>query len=209
MCSHLFGASARNQMTNKLVSIPNLLSGFRLITAPFLLYLAWTGHPNLFLALLAVSLLSDSIDGFVARRLNQASELGTKLDSWGDLATYLTVPLCAWWLWPEILKREAFFVWLVIGAYMVPLMVGFVKFQRLPSYHTWAAKTAAVLMSFAVFILFVVDIAWPFKCAAIVQALVAYEEVAITLRLSKLESNVRSFWHLTKQSKEDLKDTKR
>jgi len=209
MCSHLFGASARNQMTNKLVSIPNLLSGFRLITAPFLLYLAWTGHPNLFLALLAVSLLSDSIDGFVARRLNQASELGTKLDSWGDLATYLTVPLCAWWLWPEILKREAFFVGLVIGAYMIPLMAGFVKFQRLPSYHTWAAKTAAVLMSFAAFILFVVDIAWPFKCAAIVQALVAYEEVAITLRLSKLESNVRSFWHLTKQSKEDLKDTKR
>jgi CDP-diacylglycerol--glycerol-3-phosphate 3-phosphatidyltransferase len=196
-------------MTNKLVSIPNLLSGFRLIAAPFLLYLAWTGHPNLFLALLAVSLLSDSIDGFVARRLNQASELGTKLDSWGDLATYLTVPLCAWWLWPEILKREAFFVGLVIGAYMVPLMAGFVKFQRLPSYHTWAAKTAAVLMSFAVFILFVVDIAWPFKCAAIVQALVACEEVAITLRLSKLESNVRSFWHLTKQSKEDLKDTKR
>ena len=196
-------------MTNKLVSIPNLLSGFRLIAAPFLLYLAWTGHPTLFLVLLAVSLLSDSIDGFIARRLNEASEFGTQLDSWGDLATYLTVPLCAWWLWPEILKREAFFVWLVIGAYIVPLMAGFVRFQRLPSYHTWAAKSAAVLMSFAVFILFVVDIAWPFRCAAIVQALVACEEVAITLRFSKLESNVRSFWHLTKQAKEDLKDTKR
>ncbi len=196
-------------MTTKLVSIPNLLSGFRLIAAPFLLYLAWTGHPNLFLALLAVSLLSDSIDGFIARRLNEASELGTRLDSWGDLATYLTVPLCAWWLWPEILKREAFFVLLVIGAYIVPLMAGFVKFQRLPSYHTWAAKTAAVLMSFAVFILFIIDVAWPFWCAAIVQALVACEEVAITLRLSKLESNVRSFWHLTKQAKEDSKNTKR
>ncbi len=196
-------------MTTKLVSIPNLLSGFRLIAAPFLLYLAWTGHPTLFLVLLAVSLLSDSIDGFIARRLNEASELGTKLDSWGDLATYLTVPLCAWWLWPEILKREAFFVLLVIGAYIVPLMAGFVKFQRLPSYHTWAAKTAAVLMSFAVFILFIIDVAWPFWCAVIVQALVACEEVAITLRLSKLESNVRSFWHLTKQAKEDSKNTKR
>ncbi|MBW2327077.1 MAG: CDP-alcohol phosphatidyltransferase family protein, partial [Deltaproteobacteria bacterium] len=82
-----------NQMTTKLVSIPNLLSGFRLFAAPFLLYLAWMGHPNLFLVLLALSLLSDSIDGFVARRLNEVSELGTKLDSWGDLAIYLTVPL--------------------------------------------------------------------------------------------------------------------
>jgi CDP-diacylglycerol--glycerol-3-phosphate 3-phosphatidyltransferase len=196
-----------NQMTTKLVSIPNLLSGFRLFAAPFLLYLAWMGHPNLFLVLLALSLLSDSIDGFVARRLNEASELGTKLDSWGDLAIYLTVPLCAWWLWPEVLKREAFFVLLVIGAYIIPLMAGFVKFQRIPSYHTWAAKTAAVLMSVAVFTLFIFNISWPFGCAAIVQAIVACEEVAITLRLSKLESNVRSFWHLIKQAEEDSKNT--
>ena len=188
-----------DQMTPKWVSIPNLLSSFRLIAAPFLLYLAWTEHPNLFLALLAVSLLSDSIDGYIARRLNEASELGTKLDSWGDLATYLTVPLCAWWLWPEVLKREAFFVLLVIGAYIVPLMSGFVKFRRLPSYHTWAAKTTAWLMSAAVLILFIADIVWPFRCAAIAQALVACEEVAITLRLSELRSNVRSFWHINRQ----------
>ncbi len=187
-----------NRITTKLVSIPNLLSGFRLFAVPFLLYLAWMEHPNLFLVLLALSLLSDSIDGFIARRLNEASELGTKLDSWGDLAIYLTVPLCAWWLWPEVLKRETFFVLLVIGAYIIPLMAGFVKFQRLPSYHTWAAKTSAVLMSVAVFTLFIFDISWPFRCASIVQALVACEEVAITLRLSKLESNIRSFWHLIK-----------
>ncbi|MBW1753976.1 MAG: CDP-alcohol phosphatidyltransferase family protein [Deltaproteobacteria bacterium] len=190
-----------------MVSIPNLLSGFRLIAAPFLLYLAWMGHPNLFLVLLALSLLSDSIDGFVARSLNEASELGTKLDSWGDLATYLTVPICAWWLWPEVLKREAFFVLLVIGAYIIPLMAGFVKFHRLPSYHTRAAKTAAVLMSIAVFTLFIFDISWPFRCAAIVQTLVACEEVAITLRLSKLESNVLSFWHLIKRTEEDSNNT--
>jgi hypothetical protein len=86
-------------------------------------------------------------------------------------------------------------------------MAGFAKFQRLPSYHTWAAKTAAVLMSVAVFILFIFDISWPFYCAAILQALVACEEVAITLRLSKLESNVRSYWHLIKQTEEDSKNT--
>lgn len=184
-----------NQMTSIRVSIPNLLSGFRLIAAPFLLYLAWTGRPKLFLTVLAVSLLSDSIDGFIARRLNGASELGTKLDSWGDLATYLTVPLCAWWLWPEILKREAFFVLLVIGAYIFPLIAGFVKFRRLPSYHTWAAKVAAVLISVTVFILFMFDIPQPFHGAATLQALVACEEIAITLLLSEWHCNVPSFWH--------------
>jgi CDP-diacylglycerol--glycerol-3-phosphate 3-phosphatidyltransferase len=178
-----------------LINIPNLLSGFRLIAAPFLLYLAWTGHPRLFLTLLAVSLFSDAIDGFIARRLNETSEFGTKLDSWGDLATYLTVPLGAWWLWPEILKREAFFVVLAVSAYVFPLIAGFVKFRRLPSYHTWAAKVGAVLMSIAFFILFIFDISWPFHCAAILQALVACEEIAITLLLPEWHGNVPSFLH--------------
>lgn len=189
----------RRQITPKLSSLPNILSGFRLIAAPLLLYLAWVGDSNLFLVLLAASLLSDAVDGFVARQLNAATELGTKLDSWGDLATYLTVPLCAWWLWPEILQRETIFVWLVIGAYIVPIAVGFAKFRKLTSYHTWAAKTAAVIMGAAVFFLFAADISWPFHCAAIVQVLTACEEVAISLRLSKLESNVRSYWHLNRQ----------
>jgi CDP-diacylglycerol--glycerol-3-phosphate 3-phosphatidyltransferase len=68
------------------------------------------------------------------------SELGAKLDSLGDLALYLTVPLCAWWLWPEIIKRESFFVLLAIGAYCVPILFVFVKFGKMSSYHTWATK---------------------------------------------------------------------
>ena len=194
-----------NQAPVRLLSIPNLLSGFRLIAFPFLLYLAWTGRPNLFLALLAISLLTDFIDGFLARRFYWTSEFGTKLDSWGDFAIYMTVPVCAWWLWPEVIKREAFFVVLVIGAYSLPFIFGFGKFKRLPSYHTWSAKVAAVVMSVAVFILFIFNISWPFHCAAILQALVAFEEIAITLLLPDWHCNVPSFWHAVKLSKEHSK----
>ncbi len=195
-----------NHMTTKWLNIPNILSGFRLILAPFLLYLAWIGRPNLFLALLVVSLLSDSIDGFVARWFKEESELGAKLDTLGDFANYLIVPLCAWWLWPEIIKREAFFFIIAIGAYIFPKIVGFVKFQNLPSYHTWGAKIAAVLMSVAVIILFTNDITWPFRCSTIFIVFVAFEDIIITLRLSKLQSNVRSFWHLKRQAKKDTSE---
>jgi CDP-diacylglycerol--glycerol-3-phosphate 3-phosphatidyltransferase len=178
--------------------LPNILSGFRLVAAPFLLWFAWTGHPNLFLILLSVSLLSDSVDGFIARRLKVASGLGTRLDSWGDLATYLTVPLCAWWLWPEILQREALFVLVAVGAYVVPILAGLAKFRRVPSYHTWAAKGSAVLMSVAAFVLFITEIAWPFRLAALIQALEALEEVLITIELPVPQGNVRSLWHARK-----------
>ena len=176
--------------------IPNLLSGLRLVAAPFMLYLSWRGFRVTFLVLLVFALLSDAIDGFIARRLNIKSDIGARLDSWGDLATYLTVPICIWWLWPEVVKREALFVIIVLGAYIVPLIAGFAKFRKLPSYHTWGAKVAAVLMSISVFILLMIDISLPFKCAALVQAIVACEEVAITLKLTELKSNVRSIWHV-------------
>jgi CDP-diacylglycerol--glycerol-3-phosphate 3-phosphatidyltransferase len=196
---------SNNQAPDRLLSIPNLLSGFRLIAVPFLLYLAWTGRPNLFLSLLAISLLTDSIDGFLARRFFWTSEFGTKLDSWGDFAIYMTVPVCAWWLWPEVIRREAFFVLLVIGAYSLPFIFGFVKFKRLPSYHTWSAKIAAVVMSVAIFILFIFNISWPFHCAAILQALVAFEEISITFLLPERHCNVPSFWHAVKLGKEHVK----
>lgn len=180
-------------------SIPNILSGFRLIAAPFLLYLAWIGYQNYFLILLSISLLSDSVDGYVARRFNAATDIGSRLDSWGDLITYLTIPLCAWWLWPEILKREAFFVLLAIVAFILPLTAGVAKFHRIPSYHTWGAKTAAIVMSVSIFILLIADFPWPFRCAALFQIFVACEEVAITLRLTEIQSNVRSIWHIKKR----------
>ena len=177
-------------------NIPNLLSSFRLIVAPFLLVIARQGRPNLFLAILAVSLLSDALDGFIARKLKVTSKTGAKLDSWGDFVTYCTVVLCAWWLWPEILQREAFFVVMGIVFFILPALAGSIKFKRLPSYHTWAAKSQAVLMCAALYILFITGIGWPFRCAVILQYFVAIEEVAITLWLTEQRYNVPSFWHL-------------
>ena len=62
--------------------IPNLLSGYRLAAAPFMLYLSWMGLRKTFLALLVLSLLSDAIDGFIARRLYVSSDIGAKCDIW-------------------------------------------------------------------------------------------------------------------------------
>ena len=197
----------KNQVSNRLLNIPNLLSGFRLLATPFLLYLAWEGHHNMFLGLLVFSLLTDTVDGFLARKFSWTSEFGAKLDSWGDLALYMTVPFCAWWLWPGVVKREAYYVLLVIAAYSLPLVFGFAKFKRLPSYHTWAAKVSAVLMSAAVFILFIFDISWPFHFAAILQAIVAFEEISITLLLPERHCNIPSFWHSIKIRNDHVKKT--
>ena len=176
--------------------IPNMISGIRILCAPILLFLAWEGYRKAFIVLLLASLVSDAIDGYIARKFSVSSKVGTRLDSLGDMAIYLTVPICAWWLWPQILKQEALFVFIAIAAYVVPLIAGLIKFRKIPSYHTLGAKIAAVFMSTAILLMFLTEFTWIFRIAAIFQVVVACEEVLITIQLPRLQSNVKSFWHV-------------
>lgn len=178
--------------------IPNILSSLRIVIAPLLLYFAWNGEKKIFLVLLVISLLSDAVDGFIARRFDLSTKLGARLDSIGDMATYLVVPFCAWWLWPEILKKEAPFVITAIAAYLLPLAAGLLKFRNITSYHTYGAKISAVLISIALPFLFFTDFAWIFRIAAVFQAFVALEEILITIHLPELRSNVKSIRNVRK-----------
>ncbi|NOT85940.1 MAG: CDP-alcohol phosphatidyltransferase [Methylococcaceae bacterium] len=183
-----------------LFNLPNLLTGFRFVAAPVLLWLAWHGHGWLFMGLLALSFLSDLLDGLAARLTGQVSPFGATLDSWADVVIYLTIALASWWLWPAIVKQEQLYVALFLASCLIPALVGFCKFGCFTSYHTWAVKFAAAAMGSSLYLLFLWEIAWPFRIAAVIGILAALEEITITLRLSKPESNVRSLWHLLKRS---------
>ena len=89
-------------------TIPNILSLFRIAAAPVLLLAGWLDKPKLFFFLFGAMLISDALDGFIARMLNQTSQLGARLDSYGDILTYLSTPLALWWLYPELILKEKF-----------------------------------------------------------------------------------------------------
>jgi CDP-diacylglycerol--glycerol-3-phosphate 3-phosphatidyltransferase len=183
-------------------NLPNTLSAFRIIATPFLLYLAWQGFSSAFLVLLVLTFLTDMLDGLIARLLNQCSELGAQLDSWGDAAIYFSMPLCCWWLQPDILRQEIIFVGIAMAGAILPAIIGFVKFGRLLSYHTWASKVSAAIISMSILLIFAFSITWFFRCAALFQILVALDTIAITIMLPTWQCNIRSFWHALKLSSE-------
>jgi phosphatidylglycerophosphate synthase len=196
-------------MSMSLCTIPNLLSGFRLASVPVLLVLAWGDYEEVFIVLLVCALLSDVADGYLARRLHQESELGARLDSWGDFALYISTPLSAWWLWPELIVREAPYVAVVLASFVLPILIGFVKYQRLTSYHTWGAKLSAVLMGCTTLLLFAGGPADPFHFSAAVLVLTQIEEIVITLVLSKWRSNVPSLVHALRIAREEHSGARR
>jgi len=161
-----------------------------------LLGLAYAGHVKLFLAALALTLASDVADGFAARSLGQCTTLGSKLDSWGDLLTYAVLLPCTALLWPDQVRAESTWIALALSAFALPTTYGLLKFGRLTSYHTWGAKTSALLIGPGVLLLLGLNEPLLFRMATGVLAISALEEMAITAHLDTLRTNVPSLVHL-------------
>jgi len=85
--------------------------------------LAWVGASRPFLVTLAIALLSDVVDGLLARWLGQTSELGARLDSTGDLLLYVVLPICGIWLRPDFVRAEIGWFGVAVGAAMIPAEV--------------------------------------------------------------------------------------
>lgn len=184
-------------------TIPNLLSLLRIFLALLFLPVAHSGHREIFLVIFGLALISDAMDGYLARRLHQTSELGARLDSWGDCAVYCATPVALWWLWPEIIHREAFSVGLAIAAFILPIAIGLNKYRRLTSYHTMGAKIAAVLLAVTTPLLLLGGPAWPLRVAVLVLLAAEIEEIGITLTLPAWRSDVRSLWHARRMRQEE------
>ena len=162
---------------------------------PALLVLAWNGATGTFLALFGVGLVSDVLDGALARRLGQESDFGARLDQWADFALWVSFPLGAWWLWPEIVRHEAPYVFLAIVCLLLPTAIAYAKYRAVPGYHTWSAKLDSVLMGIGVPLLLIFDLAWPFRVAALFLLVCAVDEIAITYLLPECRNDVPSVFH--------------
>ena len=80
---------------NKIITIPNLLSLFRLLLIPVIMWLymvkkdpAWTT------AILALSGITDVVDGIIARKFHMVSDFGKAFDPVADKLTQIAMLFC-------------------------------------------------------------------------------------------------------------------
>lgn len=90
----------------EIVTIPNLLSLFRLLLLPVYvyIYLNATERYQYITAgsIMAVSCLTDMVDGKIARRFNMISTLGKILDPLADKVTQFTLTICLSLKYPSL-----------------------------------------------------------------------------------------------------------
>jgi CDP-diacylglycerol--glycerol-3-phosphate 3-phosphatidyltransferase len=108
-----------------LFNVPNTMSVFRVLTAP-LLALFWLGLDWKIagLTLGVFSGLTDQLDGYVARKLKQTTELGALIDQLGDLvfeSVCLLIGVLGGYLWSGLLIIYLFreFVVTVVRSYVI------------------------------------------------------------------------------------------
>lgn len=99
----------------ELLTIPNLLSLFRLVLIPVYVVIYHNAKVNsdyfLAAAILAVSCLTDLIDGKIARHFNMITTVGKILDPLADKATQFTLILC--------LAMKHSILWYMVGLFFV------------------------------------------------------------------------------------------
>jgi len=187
----------------EIVNLPNLVSLIRILMAPVLFYFALTQQPYWFIGVLLFAEFTDVLDGFLARTLNQITKMGSRLDSWGDFVIYSTIAVCAWILWPDILQRESLYFIIIVLCFILPALIGFIKFRRFTSYHTWSVKLAVAITVISYILLFSGLLDWPFRMAVLFCLYAAIEEIAITLLIHHEHIDVRTVWQAIKYNREN------
>jgi cardiolipin synthase (CMP-forming) len=102
--------------SKRVVTIPNVLSVARLLGVPLFLWLLFGPHADGWaLAVLAVSGVTDYLDGKIARWLGQTSRIGTLLDPAADrlyilatLVAFVARDIVPAWLAVVLLGRDVF-----------------------------------------------------------------------------------------------------
>jgi CDP-diacylglycerol--glycerol-3-phosphate 3-phosphatidyltransferase len=181
--------------------IVNGITLYRIVAAPLLLLLVFYHQSNLFKWLLAISFLTDAIDGYIARKYKVISVAGAKLDSIGDDLTVLVAIIGILVFKPEFLRHELVTVIILGSLYILQLVLAMIRYGKPTSFHTWSAKTAAVLQAafLLLFFFFPDPLYGLFYIMALATVIGLLEEIILVLLLPRWQADIKGVYQIIKK----------
>jgi cardiolipin synthase (CMP-forming) len=130
-------------MSSRIVTVPNILTVFRMVLIPVFVSLLFYQRFLLALSIFIIAGLTDGLDGLLARRFDQSSQLGTILDPIADklmlvtafivlsmrsvfpqpVPSHLPIPF---WVTVAVISRDVF---IMVGAAAINIVTGFRGFR--------------------------------------------------------------------------------
>lgn len=178
---------------NKIITIPNILSVFRILLLPFFVTLYLQAETNWeFLRstiVLAISALTDLADGRIARKFNMISELGKVLDPIADKLTHITIAFCLCWRFPQMIYVLILLVIKELSMMIMALYGTFRKNKKIWDSAQWYGKVCTTI----VFVVFIALVLFPTMPAALANILMIICAVGL---IGSLILYIHMFWQL-------------
>ncbi len=184
-----------NYVSDRLITVPNIICMVRLAGSFVLIAIALTGRNEVFIWLYIFLAMTDWVDGKLAILLNQRSVLGARLDSWADTALYAALTFGAVAMHGAALRSQMAYVVAALCATLISIAPALWKFRRWPSYHTRAAKTTWFLIMAGAASLFLDGPLWPLRIALVAITITHAEAILITIVSPSLRVDVPSVYH--------------
>ncbi|MBC7910258.1 MAG: CDP-alcohol phosphatidyltransferase family protein [Pyrinomonadaceae bacterium] len=147
-------------MSSRIVTLPNVLTMFRMVLVPVFVLLLFYQRFIWAMAVFIIAGITDGLDGLFARRFNQKSQLGTILDPIADklllVTSFIVLSLPSispqqqppshlpvpFWVTTAVISRDIF---ITVGAAAINIVTGFRGFR--PS---WLGKLNTTVQILAV-----------------------------------------------------------
>jgi phosphatidylglycerophosphate synthase len=181
--------------------LPNAISAARILSVPVLFWLAWQHRESPFTWLLLAALLSDILDGVIARSFNLTSPLGAMLDSIADALVMVAGAYGVWEFRPEFVHEYGVYFVLVLGLWLLEMLTSFWRYGRLSSFHTYAVRVGAYALGIFVMVLLIWGFNAPLFVIAVAINVLAYlEEFVLLWLLPEWTADVRGvYWVLRRR----------
>nr|WP_319399172.1 CDP-alcohol phosphatidyltransferase family protein [uncultured Carboxylicivirga sp.] len=183
-----------------IINVPNFLSLYRLLVSPVILYMALTHNESLYVVLLCISLVSDILDGNIARFFKLQSHFGAALDNLADICTYVVALLGLFvFKWQDI-EPYSWLLFLFLFFFVISYIVSFARFGKIPGLHLYSAVSAGYMQGIFFFVLFVWGFFPWFYFLAIGWGTLAYiEKILVLLKLDDIKIGVKGLYWLLKK----------
>lgn len=181
------------------MNLPIALIVFRLLLAPIILVLAYfvgESAKTVIVVLMYLGLISDILDGIIARKQNISSEKLRRMDSQTDMIFWLSIGFATWMLYPKLIADNSLVIWIILGMEIACYLISLIKFKKETCTHAFLSKLWGITLLIAFTSLIGFNHAGiPFQLAIIMGLVSHLDRILITLILPKWTHDIPSAYH--------------
>lgn len=183
-------------MNTKNVNIPNALSLSRILFLPLLFVFLYNDLRFAFLIAFILLGSTDFFDGLIAKKFNQQTLLGQKLDSIADVFFYLSQAYFLYILYPTYLLPNIILLYIFFALLLFTFIVSTILFKRPVMMHTTLLRTLGVLVYALIILSYFFNTTY-FVSFVIIFAYIAYiEELMIFFKHGHVDVDTKSYFSI-------------